>query len=134
MTRRDYCAVCSEKVSDSDPMCNECDRSFCHGCPKKYDSISRLSLLYCEIRVYNTSFVSKTKEKQFIEDINSKQFIDVFGDDEDHIEIIKNITDEYKKHNNSISGTRIREFLYHYFCNENYYKCYMCFKKVKIEY
>ncbi len=75
MTRRDYCKVCGEMVNDYDPTCSECGCSFCFSCPLQYDSLSRLEMLHCKINVLCKPIVSTEELKQFIEDINSEQYI-----------------------------------------------------------
>lgn len=50
MTRRDYCAKCSEMVHDYDVSCG-CGVSLCYDCATTYDLLSEICILIARINV-----------------------------------------------------------------------------------
>jgi hypothetical protein len=74
MTRRDYCAVCSEMVNDWDPSCCNCGESFCYNCPSIGDNISRLVILYSKLYVLRHPVMTMDELKSMVE-INPDEII-----------------------------------------------------------
>ena len=72
MTRRDYCAVCSEMVGDCDPMCCECNESFCFDCPTACDELSMLCLINAKIEVNCDPILTEDELKRIV-NINSER-------------------------------------------------------------
>jgi len=71
MTRRDYCKICKERVTDDDPLCCKCESSYCIDC---LDSSSNMFIKYHQKKQFEDATehgIEKNKTYELIEYYNS---------------------------------------------------------------
>lgn len=144
MTRRDYCANCSEKVHDDDVMCG-CGVSLCHDCVTPYDLSSEVCALIARINVLcNPTMTVGELNKlfQFYQTEKTYNTLLEFFELEKTTEIINNIKSIVLNYANFDETYEISlddiENINKIVHNANHYVlefvCNMCHENIKVEY
>ena len=146
MTRRDYCAKCSEMVHDYDVKCTKCYHNLCYDCITTYDALSRLAMLEAKFNVLCKSEITQDEFVQFIEDIKSKEMTDyiekICSEDGKYYVEMKNDFNEkkdtliksyYENNNEEFYLKYIKTFLFDtYFLDEPIaFICLSCHNNIK---
>ena len=146
MTRRDYCANCSEIVSDYAVCCHHCNVSICNQCVIGYDALSNLSILYATIRSHykynmtikeldtlHKSLTSTDVQNIFIE-YNMDYNKDVCEKLPEYINTFAKIVESYENivNKNTLITNKDNAVIMHFIdeCEMEYnFKCYVCHGK-----
>ncbi len=144
MTRRDYCAACKEMVHDYDVSCDACGVSLCFECATTYDAMSRLCILNARVHVLVDETITIAELEQFCQDVDDDAVNAVLKFDEYDVE---NIIDAKKllatfasvsNRDTNLSSSNSKSIIDTLDAFDIggacLFKCYMCYKKVNVQY
>lgn len=144
MTRRDYCAKCSEMVHDYDVSCG-CGVSLCYDCATTYDLSSEMCILIARINVLwkptmtvgelNKLFQFYQTEKTYhtlLENLNLEETTTMMNNIQSIVLNYATFDETYEISLDDIKN--IKEIVYHANDYVLEFVCNMCHNNIQVEY